>query len=210
MSQPLVDYLVARTGLPPRRGSAYDYVLAGDGLFVAAANPWLDLRVPVASCEVRGLRPVYAGCTLVHGRMPRRVWEGIVACLRLAYAASHEALIGVRHDGAGYRLVLPTQRVGAVSVHYMPQEDLVLEVHSHCDGPARFSLTDTGDEQRLRLYGVVGRLGSSRPQVALRAGAYGYFLPVPWSSIFDADPSGVDDVLDRQANLPWRAREAGA
>ena len=35
---PLVDYLIARDGLPSRRGPAYDYVLAGDGLFLVAEN----------------------------------------------------------------------------------------------------------------------------------------------------------------------------
>ena len=34
MIQPVVDYLVARTGVSRPSGRAYEYVLAGDGLFI--------------------------------------------------------------------------------------------------------------------------------------------------------------------------------
>jgi hypothetical protein len=191
----LVDYLVARHGLPPRSGLAYDYLLAGDGLFVAASSSLLDLRIPVARCRIRGLEPVYAACTLLRGRVPTGCWETILGCLRLAHTAGCEVLVGITHDAArGYELVVPHQAVGPLAVEYTPQEGWLLEVHSHRDGQARFSATDTTDEQRLRLYGVVGRLDQPRPQVALRAGAYGYFLPVPWTSVFDGDPDNVDDV----------------
>ena len=52
MTPPLVDYLVARAGLPPGSGLAYDYVVGGDGVFIVAANPLLELRVPVAVCDI--------------------------------------------------------------------------------------------------------------------------------------------------------------
>ena len=196
MTGPVVDYLVARHGAPPFSGRAYDYLLAGDGLFVSAGNANVELRIPVAECTVRGLPPLYAACALKHGRIPERIWDQIIHCLDMAHVAGCEMFVGVRHDAAGYRLSIPTQRVGPVSVCYPPQEDLVLEVHSHGSGPAHFSGTDTRDEQRLRLYAVVGRLDCDRPQVALRAGVYGYFMPVSWSSVFGGDPGLVNDLFD--------------
>jgi hypothetical protein len=105
----------------------------------------------------------------------------------------------VYHDGETYRLIVPRQVVAPLAVRYEPQDNLVLEVHSHRDELARFSATDGADEQRLRLYGVVGRLDQSTPQVALRAGAYGYFLPVPWDAVFDSDSDSIEDVLDVSA-----------
>ena len=195
MNSRIVDHLVARDGLPPRSGLAFDYVLGGDGLFVVAANPWLEVRVPVARCTVRGLSPVYTACTLPLGRLPASIWDGILRCLQVAHSAGCEVLTGVYHDGEAYRLIVPRQVVAPLAVRYEPQDNLVLEVHSHRDGLARFSATDSADEQRLRLYGVVGRLDQSIPQVALRAGAYGYFLPVPWDAVFDGDCDSIQDVL---------------
>ncbi len=194
MTAPVVDYLVARLRVPERSGLAYDYVLAGDGLFLAAANSLLEVRIPVALCPVRGLAPLFAACTLVHGRLPTAIWEETLRCLRLAHAAGCEVLVGVRHDGDRYQLVVPHQVVAPLAVRYAPQDGWLLEMHSHRDGSAWFSATDTADEQRLRLYGVVGRLDRERPAVALRVGAYGHFLPLPWTSVFLGDAASVEDL----------------
>jgi len=70
----------------------------------------------------------------------------------------------------------------------------VLEIHSHHRFPAQFSPTDDADEQHLCVYGVVGRLDQERPEVALRVGAYGYFLPVPWESVFAGGRGVFRDV----------------
>src|SRR5438105_1634100 len=85
--RPLVDYLVARAGVPARHGLAFDYILAADGLFVATESDLLAVRLPVAHCHLRGDRiaPVGAACELRHGRLPHAVWT---ACLAHAEAAA--------------------------------------------------------------------------------------------------------------------------
>jgi hypothetical protein len=86
-----------------------------------------------------------------------------------------------------------------------------LELHSHHVLPARLSRQDDADEQRLCLYGVVGRVDPERPEIALRVGAYGHFLPVPWDSVFDvpdADRAMVCDVhFDTPGALPGTTEE---
>ena len=62
---------MARDGVPFRKGLAFDYLLAGDGVYLVADNADLAVRVPIADCEVRGLPPVYPSCNLKHGRFPR-------------------------------------------------------------------------------------------------------------------------------------------
>ena len=39
---PVVDYLIAAGCLPARSGLAYDYILAGDGVFVCASNSLVE------------------------------------------------------------------------------------------------------------------------------------------------------------------------
>ena len=210
MSVPsLVDHLVARDGVPARSGLAYDYILAGDGLFLAAENDLLTVRVPVARCTVRGLPPVYPACTLMHGRLPVHLWHEMVRLARGVAALGREVLFVVVLDpadaadaadaAATYRLDVPDQIAGAARVAYRPPAPgsrVVLELHSHHTLPARFSHTDDADEQRLCLYGVIGRLDRRRAEVALRAGAYGHYLPLPWESVFDGtgdERAGVHD-----------------
>ena len=41
---------------------------------------------------------------------------------------------------------------------------------------------------------MLGRLGTARPEVALRVGAFGYFLPVPWEAVFAGDRGAFRDA----------------
>lgn len=190
---PLVDYLVARDGLPAPRGLAYDYLLGGDGLYLAARNRYLDVRVPVARAPVRGLPPLYPSVTIRPGRLPVELWQAIVATASEWCDANREVLLAVVHDTTGYRLICPEQLTGRTRLVYRPVDDVVLEIHSHHRFPAFFSTTDDADEQALRLYGVLGRLDTDRPEVALRVGAFGYFLAIPWETVFTGERGAFRD-----------------
>jgi PRTRC genetic system protein A len=60
-----------------------------------------------------------------------------------------------------------------------------MDIHSHGHMKAWFSGTDNTDEQGLRLYMVVGRLDTLLPEVELRLGVYGYFIPLSVEDVFD-------------------------
>jgi PRTRC genetic system protein A len=203
VSTALVEYLVARNGPPPRRGLAYDYVVAGDGLYVVADNRYLAARVPVARATVRGLSPLYPSLTLRAGRLPQGLWDRIVAvaCAR----PEREVLLAVILGPTGYQLLRPAQLAGPASVVYRPPREAFLQLHSHGAYPARFSRTDDADEQGFALYGVIGGLGSGQPEVALRVGVYGYFLPVPWEAVFAGDRGSFRDV-----GFDWPDEKEGA
>lgn len=188
----LVEYLIARDGPPPRRGLAYDYLLAGDGLYVATEGPHLAARVPVARATVRGLPSLHPCFALRRGRLPQGLWGQIVAVA--GARPERELLLAVSAEPSGYQLLRPPQVAGRLRVVYRPLADVLLEIHSHGAYPACFSRTDDADEQGFGLYGVIGRLGTERPEVALRVGVYGYFLPVPWEAVFEGDRGPFRDL----------------
>ena len=69
---------------------------------------------------------------------------------------------------------MPEQRVSANTVDAVPPEQdennvLVMEIHSHNDMAAFFSLQDDKDEKRTGIYGVVGGLDKVYPDVVLRS-----------------------------------------
>jgi PRTRC genetic system protein A len=129
------------------------------------------------------------------GRLPQWIWDGIVWAAHAGYMVGREVLLAVTFDpNRGYRLIVPPQVASPISVIYRPPTDAVLEIHSHGPHPAVFSTTDDRDEQGLRLYGVVGQLGTEQPSVSLRVGAYGYFLPIAWGSVFDGDLGAFRDA----------------
>ena len=209
---PVVDYLIARHGPPPPAGIAYDYVLGGDRLFVAAGSPLLRVRVPAPPCTVRGLPPLCAAsCASPTARCPSSRRGGRSPRRRArAHAAGREVLLAVRHEPrAGYRLACPPQVGAADRVVYRRQPDTLLEVHSHGPLPACFSPRDDADEQRLGLYGVLGRLDAPRPEVRLRAGAFGYFLPLPWEAVFAGHPADRYPFRDAAPSPPTRPTRPG-
>ncbi len=59
---------MAREGVPERRGTLFDYVLAGDGVWLQTENERLRARVPVAMGRVRGLEPLGGVLELEHGK----------------------------------------------------------------------------------------------------------------------------------------------
>ncbi len=190
-----VGYLVNHPGgLTGAQGIGFDYVLGSDGLYVQSESAHLTARVLAAPCEVRGLAPVAEKVELTHGPIPARLFE-----LGLGWFMDDpdtERFFAVRWDGRSYRLVVPPQLGTATSLEYTPPAGVVAEFHSHGRSRAFFSKTDDRDEQGFRIYGVVGRLDSDRPELSLRVGVYGHFAPVQWSQVFDGPHPGLRLVAE--------------
>lgn len=211
-SRPVVGYLHATDGVPPRVGRSWDIITAGDGVWLAADNPALALRVPVAPCQIRGLAPLGPACALRHGPVPQACWDEAVALCRWHAARGREFLVLVTLDErGGYRLVAPWQTPTPSRVEYALPDGLglpVLHLHSHHTLRAYFSATDDADERGLALYGVVGRLDTAAPEVALRAGAFGHWLPLPWSRVFAGERGPFRDLV-ASADTPSDTRTGG-
>lgn len=192
----LVGYLTKRPdGLYGSRGTAYDYVTAGNGVLLEAENEYLAARIQVAEGLVRGLAPLNQRIVLKRGRIPGRLWE-LAVDIFLA-DSDKEKLVVIRWENGEYRLSMPEQVGTAGGIDYKPPADAVIELHSH--GPLRafFSTTDDNDEQGFRLYGVAGLLRNERPQFTIRLGVYGYFLRILWDYVFDGpQPVDIDELQE--------------
>ena len=185
-----VGYLVNHPGgLAGAHGIGYDYVLGSGGLYVQSESAHLTARVPVAPCTVRGLAPVVEKVGLAHGPIPAQLFELGLRWFR--DDPDTERFFAVRWDGRSYRLVVPEQEGTATRLAYVPLAGVVAEFHSHGSSRAFFSATDDRDEQGFRIYGVVGRLATPRPELSLRVGVYGHFAPLDWSQVFDGPNPGL-------------------
>ena len=177
-----VGYLLnTREGLAGEPGLFYDYILAGNGLFVRAGNPLLEATVLVAEARVRGLLPLTEEVRLLKGRVPTALYD--LALSVLAADPWQERYLAVTWDG-GYHLTVPPQEGGSAGVSYERLPGTVLDIHSHARMRAFFSWMDDRDEQGLGLYMVVGRLDTLWPEVDLRVGVYGYFAPARMEEVF--------------------------
>ncbi|GAJ14050.1 unnamed protein product, partial [marine sediment metagenome] len=54
-----VGYLFnRREGLDGEQGLYYNYIMASNGLFIEAENKLMEVRIPIAYCDIRGLEPL--------------------------------------------------------------------------------------------------------------------------------------------------------
>jgi len=213
-----VGYLIKYPDkLEGERGICYDYVLAGNGLFIETEGKLMAARVPVAEREVRGLAPLEPKVVLRYGKVSKYLWD--LALSILLTTPDKERYVALTFSG-GYHITVPSQaadkeHIGEGSgaghgsgggVAYLNPDNVLLDLHTHPKMPAEFSGTDNRDETGLKLYGVIGHCGTYHeatddmsydeqmgwlqnncPAVRLRVGVYGYFYPVPWKDVFDGD-----------------------
>jgi len=182
MTRP-VNYLInSLAGLEGEPGVFYNYILAGNGLYLRAKNAHLAATVCIAPQEIRGLASLKEEIQLLHGKIPLYFLN--LALSILCLKPDIEQYMAVTWQG-NYSLSVPSQLQTAGSVTYETLPDTVLDIHSHVGGvPAHFSGIDNRDEQGLGLYAVVGDLRNLCPTIELRLGIYGYFMPLEKEAVF--------------------------
>jgi len=178
----MIGYLInGKWGPIGNPGLYYNYVLAGNGLFVETESPLLRASVLIAGAEVRGLAPKKEGVELVNGRIPRHLFDLAISTLLSNWRL--ERYLAIVWDN-GYRVRDTSIMADKCSVRYCNLPSTVMDIHSHGSMGAYFSDTDDRDEQGLRLSMVVGRLNTPTPEISIRVGIYGYFKNVEFEEVF--------------------------
>ena len=205
----LVTYHLHRHTLPAqdtpasaaRVAPAYQYILAGNGVFVQATTRFFTARLCIAPGVVRGLPPLQPQFRLKVPCLPAGLLHPLLADARGAPRPGcglHEALYQFHHHGRTVQLKKPPQQAGAGHVLAAGSSDpaILCELHSHGLLPAYWSATDDADEQGARLYAVIGRL-AARPEIRLRVGVYGYWQPLPVTAAFTGRGPFTDAYEER-------------
>lgn len=183
--------LAERPDLPPPAALGYEYVVAGNGLFVRASDDRMEALIPVASARLHGLVDVQPYARLRLPRLSARWLEAILVSAR-RHSPNEVLYQFCSDDDGGWHCSRPDQLANATLITYSDHGRAVLDVHSHHTMPAFFSSTDDADEGGLRFYAVVGDLAAARPEIALRAGVYGHHWPVPVETVFETAGPFVD------------------
>ena len=181
-------YIHKRDPLPANDALAYQYVLAGNGVFVRAETRFFTALLPVTACTVRGLPPLRPQFQLLVPRIPARLLDAVLAdaqCARRPDNGLNEVLYQFHHHGRAVQVKKPAQQTTPTSVTTAVADaaTIICDLHSHGNMRAFFSQTDNADEQGARLYAVIGKL-DSEPEMRLRVGVYGYWLALPLTAVF--------------------------
>src|SRR5579859_4220503 len=195
-------HVLTREGLPALDASRiYQYVIAGNGVFLFAGCPGIEVLMPIsAACQLPGLVPVAPHIAWKHPLVGEDVVQDLFDRARAAKDAEHghmlERLFYLTWEG-GWRIQEPEQVQSAVSVQAVASSDAdetaLIEGHSHHNMRAYFSPTDNRDELvngGFKVYFVLGQV-HAHPQIRTRVCVHGYSWEVPADTFF-ALPAGVE------------------
>lgn len=174
--------------LPPVSAS-YDYVLAGNGLFIRAKSPFMEVCWPLATVNVALLPHLKPFVTLPCGRLNGAILEHLYVDAERLARRQLEQLYYVLFDDNRRRwtVIRPPQIATAgrcIDPNPSRYPNIFCEIHSHHRMPAFWSETDNADEQGFRFYAVLGGLLSKPPEMRLRLGVAGHQLDLPVTTLF--------------------------
>jgi PRTRC genetic system protein A len=196
----LVTYYVHKCDpLPANDALAYQYILAGNGIFIRAETRFFTVLTPIAPCTVRGLEPLQHHFQLKVPRIPARLLATVLVDARRARRPNgglNEILYQFHHYGHAMQVKKPPQQTTGVSVTTTSSDDpaIICDLHSHGNMRAFWSAADDADEQGTQLYAVIGNLDST-PEIRLRVGAFGYWQPLPVTAVFTGSGEFKDVYL---------------
>jgi len=201
-----VGYLIQYPeGIAGERGAYFNYILAGNGVFIEAESPVIAVRIPAAPVEIRGLPPLEPKVSLTYGSIPDRFWD--LALDMFLGNKEIEQYCGIIAR-AGYHFYVPEQEKTEAGVKYQMATGVILDLHSHGHMMAGFSAKDDEDDQGLKIYGVVGTLHTV-PVVKFRVGVYGYFMELRWSDIFSGTIAGALEDYEEEVKTDALCVESG-
>lgn len=194
----LVNYTIAKDPLPEFPGGMYEYIMAGNGIFLRAARQGLEVLFPIVETTIRGLPELQPYLRLGVRNVPRLMLGFVLAQALEAKQTEGDDLIEVMfyldyRDGCWWWMK-PNQKQSRVSVDYEPtprEAQSLVEIHSHHTMAAFFSQTDNTDQTGFRIYAVLGHI-TTTPTILVRVGVYGHFWNVPMNWVFEEVPGLLD------------------
>ncbi len=196
----LVTYHVHKNKpLPANDALAYQYIMAGNGVFIRSNGRFFSTLLPVKPCIIRGLAPLNPQFRLHVSRLPSTLLQSVLADAKRTCALRNErilreALYHFHHLGNTVRVKKQPQQATITTVQTEGDggTDVICDLHSHGRMPPFWSDTDDKDELGARLYAVIGRVDTNQPEIQLRVGVYGHWLPLPVTAVFDGDGGFID------------------
>ncbi|MEM9773136.1 MAG: Mov34/MPN/PAD-1 family protein [Chloroflexota bacterium] len=189
----LIDYKVAKGGIPAITASEYEYLWAGNGIFVRAQTSVWEAQLRIASFCTSGLTKAKCYFKWTGPKIPAELLQEIYAGARAACGPKFEhpietmVRIAWEPNQQRYKVVRPPQNgnYSMVTTNDVGDANTIVEIHSHHEMSTYFSRVDDADHTGKRIYGVIGNFRREQPGLLLRFGIHGHRCEIPISDIFE-------------------------
>ena len=198
-----IDHKVASTEVDDVTAILYEYLIAGDGLFMRASRSEFTASLPLCKRPIRGLPEGNAGITWHRPRICRYLWQEIWQHARIISTSSEfkeDVYIIYWHKSeAAWRWkAVSRERSWAATIAddtIAEYGEACIELHTHPPGAIHFSRADDLDESgKFRIFAIMVDIHDN-PQIRFRCGIYDHFFPIPASWIGEL-PKGIIDLTE--------------
>lgn len=187
----------------------YEYLMAGNGLFIRAKRSEFAVCLPVCGRTIRDLPSAQTGIFWRKPKISRSVWQQILSDARFKsdFESFKEDVYVVfwHENSAEWRWsAISRERQRASTIADDTREEYgkaCLELHTHPPGAIHFSRADDRDEtDKFRIFGILIDVHSAAPKIRFRCGVYDFFAQIPAKWIGEMPDEFID--LNRvDANL---------
>ena len=180
----------------------FEYLMAGNGLFVRAKRREFSVCLPLSRVEVKGLPETEGKIIWNKPRISSTVWQEILADARFRNDFSdfkEDVFIIFWHEEGGEwgwkRISRERQRASTIADDTLDEYgNACIELHTHPAGAIHFSRADDEDESgKFRIFGILTDIHSKLPKIRFRCGVYDHFIQIPADFVSEM-PAGFIDL----------------
>lgn len=212
--QKFVEHLIAENENPPVQAIKYDYLLAGNGLFIRAKRKEFSVCLPLNRINVKGLSDVQSEIVWYRTRIPSRIWQEILVNAREgsdSAAFKEDVYVVYWHEQNSewlWKNIGKTRSYASTIADDSVEEygEACLEIHTHPPNSTHFSQIDDRDEQgKFRLFGILIDIHNPNPKIRFRCGIYDHFVQIPADDIGEM-PSELFDLnlVEQVIRKQWK------
>lgn len=208
-----VEHKIASSDTESITAIKFEYLLAGNGLFIRAKRREFSVSLPLCLKSVKGLPETGSGIVWHKPKIPACIWREIWATARRAsdYIAFREDVFVVYWSETEsewkWRKISRERSWAATIADDTLEEykDACIELHTHPPGAMYFSRADDEDETgKFRLFGILTDVHTIGPKIRFRCGVYEYFVQIPAGDVSEMPAEIVDLNVMEQATQNYR------
>jgi len=183
----LVGHRIAVSENEPIEAALFEYLLAGNGLFVRAKRGEFAVSLPLSIQNISGLPTASVGISWTKPRIPALLWQQVLQHARQMHSSSsfkEEVYLiywdKVLSDWQWLASGRESNWSSTIADDTLPEyAECCIELHTHPPGALNFSGADDADELgKFRIFAILIDV-HDKPKIRFRCGVYDHLIPIP-------------------------------
>lgn len=202
----LVEHRIAASETEPIKAALFEYLLAGNGLFVRAKRREFGVNLPLSIQKISGLPNNQVGVSWTNPRIGASLWHAILLHARHRHEPSNfqEEVYLIYWDRTLSRWNWRASGrehswASTIANDKLPEyAECCVELHTHPPGALHFSRADDRDELgKFRIFAILIDV-HDKPKIRFRCGVYDHLVPIPATWVGEM-PEGIIDLNEIDA-----------